>query len=79
MGGATVMMAAGEDLPMLFIHGEEDAFVPYSMLDVVYEACASGEKERLSVPGAAHARSHSVDGALYWGTISSFLEKYIDF
>lgn len=65
------------DLPFLFIHGEEDAFVPYSMLDVVYEACASGEKERLSVPGAAHGEASWTDPELYWETVESFLEKHM--
>ncbi len=66
-------------LPILFIHGEEDTFVPYSMLDVVYDACASAEKERLSIPGAAHGQAASTDPDLYWATVSAFLEKYIDF
>lgn len=66
-------------VPMLFIHGEDDTFVPYSMLDVVYEACASAEKEKLSVPGAAHAQSAGTDPELYWGAVTAFLEKYFEF
>ena len=66
-------------LPMLFIHGEEDDFVPYSMLQPVYDACASQEKELLSVPGAGHAESASTDPELYWGTITAFLEKHFVF
>ena len=76
---SAVKQLARTQLPMLFIHGEEDAFVPYSMLDVVYEACASPEKVRLSVPGAVHAESASTAPELYWGTVSDFLEKYVDF
>lgn len=64
-------------LPMLFIHGQEDTFVPYDMLDKVFEACASAEKEQLDVPGAAHARSMGTDPELYWGTVEAFLAKYI--
>ena len=64
-------------LPVLFIHGEEDTFVPYWMLDVVYDACAGGDKERLSVPGAAHAEASRTDPALYWGTVEEFLERYV--
>ena len=66
-------------LPMLFIHGEEDDFVPYSMLQPVYDACASQEKELLSVPGAGHAESASTDPELYWGTVTAFLEKHFVF
>lgn len=64
-------------VPMLFIHGEDDAFVPYAMLDVVYNACASPDKEKLSVPGAAHGESAATDPELYWATVEAFLDKYI--
>ena len=64
-------------LPMLFIHGEDDTFVPYWMLDVVYDACASAEKERLSIPGAAHGGAAGTDPELYWSTVDTFLDRYI--
>ena len=62
--------------PALFIHGDKDTFVPFSMLDEVYNA-ASCEKEKLVVKGAGHAKSSSVDPDLYWGTIKNFLNKYV--
>lgn len=61
-------------LPILFIHGEEDRFVPFWMLDEVYEA-AAGEKEKYSVPGAAHAESAKVAGDAYWDRVFGFLVK----
>ena len=64
-------------VPMLFIHGEEDTFVPYWMLDVVYEACASPEKERLSIPGAGHGEAMRTDPELYWATVEGFLAKHM--
>ena len=63
--------------PLLFIHGEADDFVPYSMLDIVYEAADKCEKEKLSVPDAPHARSVCAHPDLYWNTIINFLKKYI--
>ena len=65
-------------LPMLFIHGEEDTFVPYAMLDVVYGACASPEKEKLSVPGAGHGEASWEDPETYWSTVERFLGKHIE-
>ena len=62
-------------VPMLFLHGEEDTFVPYAMLDEVYEACASPCKEKVSIPGAGHAASASADPQLYWGSIRQFLDR----
>ncbi len=60
-------------VPMLFIHGDADEFVPFSMLDESYEACASAVKERLVVEGAGHGLSASTDPALYWGTVDAFI------
>ena len=48
------------------------------MLDVVYNACASPDKERLSVPGAAHGGAAGTDPELYWATVEAFLDKYMD-
>ena len=63
--------------PTLFIHGDADDFVPTSMVYPLYEA-ASSEKELLIVKGAAHVESVTVDPALYFGTIDSFAERYMD-
>lgn len=59
-------------VPILFIHGEEDSFVPFSMLDELYSA-ASCSKRRLTVPGAGHAKSSLTDPDTYWGTVEDFL------
>ncbi len=64
------------EVPMLFIHGEEDTFVPYAMLEEVYTACASEVKEKLSVPGAAHGAAAATNPKLYWETIEEFVGKY---
>ena len=64
-------------VPMLFIHGDADTFVPFSMLDVVYNACASMEKEKLVVHEAAHGAAVDTDPELYWNTVVSFVEKYV--
>ena len=62
--------------PTLFIHGDQDTFVPYTMLDKVYNA-ANCEKEKLVIKGAKHAESVNVDATLYWSTVKSFVEKYV--
>lgn len=65
------------EVPMLFIHGERDTFVPYWMLDQVYEACASPVKEKLSIPGASHGAAAAVDPVKYWNTIEEFVGRFI--
>ena len=44
-------------VPMLFIHGEEDDFVPYDMVFENYYACTS-EKELYTVPAAGHCEAY---------------------
>ncbi len=59
-------------LPVLFIHGEEDDFVPASMMPRLYEA-AAGRKEFLWVRGASHRQAVVVDPERYWKKVESFL------
>lgn len=61
-------------LPILFIHGEADDFVPVSMVYELYEK-AAGPKELLIVPGAGHGLSNYVDPDAYYGRVFSFLEN----
>lgn len=63
--------------PMLFIHGEEDDFVPFFMVFQNYDAF-QGEKELYTVPGAKHARSVNVAGEKYWERVWGFVGKYVD-
>lgn len=62
-------------LPILFIHGEADDFVPLSMVYDLYEQ-AGGPKELLTVPGAGHGLSNYADPKAYYGTVFSFLKQY---
>lgn len=71
-----VSAVARSSTPTLFIHGEKDTFVPYDMLDRVYDAC-SAEKEKLSVPDALHAESVDIHPDMYWAKIKSFIAKHI--
>lgn len=62
--------------PTLFIHGDRDYRVPFWMNYPLY-GNASCKKERLVVPGAAHAASACVEPELYWPTIMKFIQKYV--
>lgn len=69
-----VRMAA---LPILFIHGGADTFVPREMVDRLYAACAS-EKELLIVPDAGHGLSWRTDQGAYVAALEAFLGRHID-
>lgn len=48
------------EIPVLFIHGDIDDFVPTEMTEQNYEAC-KGKKELVLVEGAGHALSYYTD------------------
>ncbi|QDP39537.1 lysophospholipase [Radiobacillus deserti] len=73
---SAVKQVAKSTTPMLFIHGDADTFVPYQMLDEVYDA-AKVEKEKLVIPGAGHGEAEKVDPELYWDTVWGFVGKYM--
>lgn len=62
-------------LPILFLHGGADTFVPPWMTRENYTACAS-EKELLIVPGAIHAQSYFGDTPGVQEKIARFVEKH---
>ena len=52
------------NIPVLFIHGTDDTFVPIEMTYENYKACAS-QKRLLVVPGADHAMSYYINKSEY--------------
>ena len=74
-GASAVESLRQARVPMLFIHGNADEFVPFSMLDECYDACASEVKEKLVVESAGHGLSASTNPDLYWSTVDAFLER----
>jgi fermentation-respiration switch protein FrsA (DUF1100 family) len=62
-------------VPTLFIHGEEDTFVPFAMVHTLYEACPA-PKELFTVPGAGHGEAYSAAGQEYEERIRGFLKRW---
>ncbi|MEK3738576.1 alpha/beta hydrolase [Paenibacillus odorifer] len=63
-------------VPILFIHGDADNFVPFAMMNELYEACQS-PKERLIVPQAGHGLSYDTDKAGYIDVVTAFVSRYV--
>ena len=59
-------------LPILFIHGSKDTFVPVEMCEKLYKACNS-PKMKLIVKGAAHAESYFKDMDAYEDALNKFI------
>lgn len=64
------------DLPMMFIHGDKDDFVPTAMVYPLYEA-KSEPKELWLVPKAGHAVSYNKYPQEYTRRVDAFVSKYM--
>lgn len=62
-------------LPVLFIHGDKDDFVPTKMVYDNYKA-TKGPKELVLIKGAKHAEAYKVNVQEYEEKIKAFLKKY---
>ncbi len=62
-------------LPILFVHGEADTFVPPGFTYENYRAC-KGEKYLVTVPEAGHGMSYLTDMAKCRKAVEEFLDRY---
>lgn len=63
-------------VPIIFYHGEADAYVPCSMSRACFEACAS-KKELVTIPDAGHGLCYPVDPERYLGTLREFSTNWL--
>ena len=73
----TVAAVRRAKVPMLFVHGTADTFVPRHMVYQVYDACASEHKELLLVEGADHAASFVTDQKAYEEKLDSMIDAFV--
>ena len=72
---STLDALAENTIPVLFVHGDADTFVPPYMSEQNYEACAS-PKELLIVPGAPHAVNYALGRTEYEKKIIEYIDRY---
>lgn len=72
---STLDAMADCEVPVLFIHGTDDNFVPVEMTYENYKACRA-PKHLLVVPGANHGMSYRIDRAAYERAVLKFWDKY---
>lgn len=58
-------------VPVIFFHGESDAYVPCEMSRINFEACAS-RKQLVTIPGAGHGLSYPMDPEGYLSALRDF-------
>ncbi len=65
-------------LPVLFVHGEADDFVPHYMSEKNIAAAKNCYTKFVSVPGAAHAQSYLIQTERCQKEVTEFLEAFKD-
>lgn len=63
--------------PTLFVHGAADDFVPYAMMQQLYDACTAPEKDQWVSPGAAHAEAAMTNPEAYAAHVIPWLRNYL--
>ncbi len=63
-------------IPILFIHGSSDDFVPVQNLYDLYNATPEGLRDKLVVEDAGHCQSYVKAGVMYERKINTFFAKY---
>lgn len=73
---AAIQYADKISVPVLFIHGHEDGFVPPYMAEALYQA-VNVKKYIKIIDGADHVQSSDIAPQEYWSSIRSFVKKII--
>lgn len=64
-------------VPMLFVHGSGDTFVPFFMVHELYEAYGGPYKDLLVIEDAGHARCSVYGWDAYEKKLDEFLDKFV--
>ena len=72
---STTFALASTNIPVIFVHGSDDKFVPIEMTFENYKACAS-PKRLVVIPGAEHGMSYYVDRETYEKEMLSFWQDF---
>ncbi len=65
-----------DTVPILFIHGERDAYVPVEQTQVLYDV-KPGPKEIWICPGAKHNQAVAVDPRTYHRNVTAFFKRHL--
>lgn len=65
--------------PTIFFHGEEDSFIPCSMMYELVEAEGCEHKACLPIPDADHTDAPKAHPDMFWSAADGFASQFMDF
>lgn len=76
-GASAIEAVKKSPVPIIFVHGESDAFVPCEMSVKCYEACTA-PKMLHTVPDAGHGLAYIVENEDYIKVLEQFEKEYLN-
>ncbi|MBR2341654.1 MAG: alpha/beta hydrolase [Clostridia bacterium] len=64
-------------LPILFIHGDQDYYVPFDMSRENYEACSNKQKKLVFIEGAGHGLAYPENPKAYVDALKEFIDPLL--
>ena len=64
------------NVPIVFVHGDDDAFVPCEMSKRLYNECSSDKKIFITVPGAGHGLAYPKDREGYVNQLNAIYREW---
>ena len=74
---SALRQVARSKTPILFIHGEADTFVPFSMMQRLYDAAPVSLREKHAFSRANHGQSLTYSPEEYIAVLDEWLSRYI--
>nr|WP_245301580.1 alpha/beta hydrolase [Virgibacillus natechei] len=74
---STLEQVKKADVPILYVHGDADTFVPTVMSQELYDKTKS-EAEMITFEGANHGEAFVIQEERYINELNQFLQKYMD-
>lgn len=64
------------NIPIIFVHGDTDTFVPYSMSEKMYNTCPNEKKRLIKINGAGHGLAYPVGRNEYINALSEVDDEW---
>ncbi|MDO4534937.1 MAG: alpha/beta hydrolase [Clostridium perfringens] len=74
-----IKIVKNTSIPIMFIHGNKDTFVPWYMCEKFYKAKVNGLKEIFLVDNAAHTEAVQVNKEAYAEKVFNFIQKALSY
>lgn len=73
-----ISAARDSEIPIMYIHGTEDAVVPVEHSNNLFEVTRAKGSEHVTIHGATHLQGLNTDSEKYWREVDAFIRNSIE-